>query len=396
MNELALRPGPGAQIFHRWFVQYNPFYFASALLVLAGAYLVTRDPGQWEDGHLALAAVIQLYEFALIAGAGLLFGLPGQRRPAVILGIVAMAFLFDPSGRTEGLASIGAHTLPAAVAWALLVGLKLALLGRALCVRLPAAHCALWILAGAFIALGPQLIAAGIGARVVLVAACWLGIALLAFALYARPRVGVEIALGDWGRVVLARLLKLAPTLWALMYWAHVLSWCGIYDLNLSPACFAPLLVLLPLLLRSETSVWIAIGMALGIASQWPGEFAAAAALLALGAAIKAYRAEWPRLYVAAALAAYLAAVWYVAGGLQFPPPQWLTLCAACALALLAWRYRLVSAVLAAALCGSPALAPVLPATLAHWGAVSLGAGFLALAAGLGVNWWSSRGQSQP
>jgi hypothetical protein len=369
-------------IFHRWFVQYNPFYFASALLVLAGVFLVTRDPDRWEEGHLALAAVMQLYELALIAGAGLLFGLRGQRRPAVILGMVAMAFLLDPSFRTEGLASIGADTLPAAVAWILLLGLKLALLGRALRVRLPLLHCALWILAGAVVALGPHLIGLGMRPAGVLVAACWLGIGLV---ILPAPKIAPEVALNEWGWLVLARLSRIAPMAWAALYWIHVLGWSGIYGVGLGPLCFAPLLVLLPLVMPREQLVWVVLAIGLAVASQRPAEFATVAALLALGAAIKAYRADWPRLYVAATLAAYLAAA-----GLQLPPPG-LALLAASVLALLAWHFRLASGALAAAACAAPALIPLLPQTLARWGTLSLGAGFVALAAGLSINYWASR-----
>lgn len=382
MNELVLRPPAGAPIFHRWFVQYNPFYFASALLVLGGVFLVTRDPDRWEDGHLALAAVIQLYELALIAGAGLLFALPGQRRPAVILAIVAMAFLFDPSFRTEGLASIGTHTLPASVAWILLAGLKLALLGRALRVRLPIGHSALWVLSAAFVALGPQSI--GLGARpgLVLVIGCWLGVALV---LLPAPNVESEVALDEWGRLVLGRLSRLAPIGWAALYWVHVVGWCGIYDLSPSPLCFAPLVVLLPLAMPREQLVWIVLAAALAIATQWPAEFSTVAALLALGAAVKAYRAGWPRVYVAATLTAYLGAA-----GMQLPPPA-LATAAAIVLLLIAWRFRLWSAVLAAVICVTPALMPLLPQSLARWGALSLGAGFAALAGGLWVNYRASR-----
>lgn len=369
-------------IFHRWFVQYNPFYFASALLVLAGVYLVARDPDRWEEGHLALAAVIQLYELALIAGAGLLFALPGQRRPGVILGIAAIAFLFDPSFRTEGLASIGAHTLPASVAWVLLLGLKLVLLGGALRVRLPLAHCALWILAGAVVALGPQLLGLGVRPAAVLTGACWLGILLV---LVPAPRVQPGVPLDEWGSLVLARLSRVAPLAWAALYWVHVIGWCGIYELGLTPLCFAPLVVLLPLVMPREQLVWIALAIGLAIASQRPPEFSTAAALLALGAAIKGWRADWPRLYVAATLAVYLAAA-----GLQLPP-SWLALAAASVLVMLAWGFRLWSGALAAAVCLAPAIIPLLPQSLARWGTLSLGAGFVALAAGLTVNYWASR-----
>src|SRR4051794_24529894 len=109
MARLVLRVSQGgamSALMHRWFVQYNPLYFASTLFVLLGVVLLTRDPLDWSHGQLTLAGLIQLYELALIGGAALLFNLPGQRRPAVILAIVALIFAFDITFRTQGLASV--------------------------------------------------------------------------------------------------------------------------------------------------------------------------------------------------------------------------------------------------------------------------------------------------
>jgi hypothetical protein len=322
VNEHALSPGVGEQLFHRWFVQYNPLYFASALCVLAGVFLLTRDLGDWDTGQLALAGVIQVYELALIAGAAFLFNLPGQRRPAVILGIAAIAFLYDVSFRTEGLASVGPHTLVMAIAWAVLAALKLTLLAHALRVSLPVAHWAGWVLGALAVALVPQLLAARLfDPGYVLIGACWAGLALAALAVWGVPDLRCEVTLDGWGRTVLNRVVRAAPLIWTGLYWTHVVTWCGIYELTLHPACFAPLVVLLPLVVRSEASAWILSAIVLGIAARWPAGFAYVAALLALGLTIKGWRAGWPRLYVAAVLVAYLACAAYLAGGLRIVPP---------------------------------------------------------------------------
>ena len=388
-----MAPEAGAHLFHRWFVQYNPLYFASALCVLGGVFLVTREPGNWDTGQLALAGVLQLYELALIAGAAILFNRPGQRRPAVILGIAAIAFLFDVTFRIEGLASVGTHTLPAGIVWAVLVAGKFELIGRALRVRLPAAHCTMWALGGLAIALGPQLLGSGsVDSKIVLTGACWLGLALAVLAVWGMPQICCEVPLDDWGRKVLARVARVAPVLWTALYWTHVVTWCGIYELKFSPACFAPVIILLPIVVRTEAAAWIVSAIALAFAAEWRAEFVYVAALLAFGLTIAAYRAGRPRLYVAAVIVAYLACAAYVAGGLRIvPPPLWLVLGATLVLVLLAWRYRLGSALAGAVLCGTPGVVPFLPVTSGQWGATLLGTGFVALAAGVAFNWWSSR-----
>ena len=85
------------RLLYRWFVEYNPLYFFSALCVLAGVLLVSRalPEAGLEGGRLILAGVVQLYELLLIGAAALLFRVAGQRRPAVMLAIVAIPFLFD-------------------------------------------------------------------------------------------------------------------------------------------------------------------------------------------------------------------------------------------------------------------------------------------------------------
>lgn len=337
-----------ARLLHRWFVQYNPLYFASALSVLLGVFLLTRDPPEWTSGQLVLAVVIQLYELGLIAGAAFLFNLPGQRRPAVILGLVAIAFLFDVTFRTEALASVGGGMVVPAVVWAMLLATKLALIARALRVRIPALQGALWTLAGVVVALGPQLLGEAIvDRRFLLIAACWIGLALPVASFGTRPGVHAQVALDDWGRTVLERIVHVAPVLWTALYWTHVAAWCGIYELRPTPACFAPLVVLVPFLWRRELATWTASAAALALASTRLEYLETVAVLLAVGLGLKAWRARMPRLYAAAAGAGFVAA----------------------------W----------------PLIAPWLPKKLAFWGATLLASGFAALAAGVGLNWWSSR-----
>ena len=84
---LALRSAAdgreGGGLLHRWFVQYNPLYFASALLVLAGLFLVATGLGVDDvQSHAAVAGIAQLYQFLLIGAAWRLLARTGSRRPA--------------------------------------------------------------------------------------------------------------------------------------------------------------------------------------------------------------------------------------------------------------------------------------------------------------------------
>jgi hypothetical protein len=322
---------------HRWFVQYNPLYFASALLVLSGVVLMTRDPLDWVHGQLVLAGLIQLYELALIGGAALLFHRPGQRRPAVILGIVALAFTFDLAFRTEGLASTG--VLPASLLWAALFATKLALLVRALRVRLPRLHAMAWTAGGLMLAVGPHFMT-----QAVLVAASWLGIALVGLVFCIPPRLTPRAVLDDWGRIVAARIGGFIPLFWALLYWLHIAAWCGIYEVRLTALCFLPAIAYAPFLVRGEGMTWLAGAVVLLAASLSPAHFTGIAIFLAVGLVAKALACGWPRLFIAAAAALAV-----------------------------------------------PLLLPWLPARAGQWGAILLAGGFAALGAGVALNWWSGR-----
>jgi len=117
-------------LLHYWFVQYNPLYCFSALCVLCGTFLVTNglETIGWEQGQILLTIVIQAYEILLLISTALLFRVAGQRRPAVILGIVEVFFLFDPTFQTMTIAHLGTTGLVMSTAWVVMVLVKLEIL----------------------------------------------------------------------------------------------------------------------------------------------------------------------------------------------------------------------------------------------------------------------------
>jgi hypothetical protein len=232
-------------ILHRWFVQYNPLYFASALLVLGGLFLVAGGLGVDDIGsHTAVAAIAQLYQFLLLGAARLLVSRPCGRRPALLLGLVTLVFLFDGALCSERLASAGRAALPVAAALGVLDVAKLALLCRLF--RLRGADGSFAVAASALFALPvlPHLVDAA-GGRDVVRDALHLGLssagaAMFAWALLRRRGWWSELVTDDWSATVLRRLETVLPFVVTGMSVVHVMAWSAYLSVPLSPAHGAP------------------------------------------------------------------------------------------------------------------------------------------------------------
>ena len=97
------------QLFYKWFVKYNPLYFISALCFVFGVFLVSRGMHKidWIDGQIILTAVIESYEILLLVGSFILYRKVSQNRPATILALLNIIFLFDCTFQTEHLSTLG-------------------------------------------------------------------------------------------------------------------------------------------------------------------------------------------------------------------------------------------------------------------------------------------------
>ncbi|MHC4778161.1 MAG: hypothetical protein ACYTFG_06235, partial [Planctomycetota bacterium] len=197
-----------------WFVRYNPLYFFSAFLVLGGVYFMSRglhDVG-WKGGEFLLTAVVQAYELLLIGACALLFRVARQKRPAVILAVVEIFFLFDWTFRTEALGTAGEAGGTAAAIWALLIPLKVCSLlwifelrVRPLLVIVPS-------LAAAVLALSPHVLTSFFARENEVHLVCtWVLVALASSFIVLRPRLEALTPLDRWGRFVLRRVEK---TIW--------------------------------------------------------------------------------------------------------------------------------------------------------------------------------------
>jgi hypothetical protein len=373
-------------LFHRWFVQYNPLYFFSALCVLAGVLLISRSLPEvgLDRGRLFLAGVVQLYELLLIGAAALLFRAAGQRRPAVMLAIVAIPFLFDWTFQTETLSVVGEAGIIAAAVWAALVPIKMLLLAWTFRLRGPAILLLILAVASAVVAGMPQVMnRTAIDAGLLHLGSLWLFAALVAAVLRLWPKVRSSEKLEPWGHTVLLRTLRAAGVMWAGLYLMHAGTWMIQFNVDPHPLQAVPFVLLLPFLIRHESLAWLSAAGAVAISTLYPTTVAPTAAFVGLLFVIHAYGLRQKRAYVGALLSFHIG-LWTTGwqGG-PFPPSDLLlSLITAAALLGVAWKSRLPTAVVAAVL-----VLLLVPRSILEWGITVLAIGFIALLAGVMINW---------
>ncbi|MBW2208009.1 MAG: hypothetical protein JRG79_13955, partial [Deltaproteobacteria bacterium] len=348
--------GPGETknfeaLLHYWFIQYNPLYFFSALCMLGGMFLLSRGLTEmdWHGGQLFLTGVVQTYEIILIAGAALLFRTQGQRRPAVILGLMEAFFLFDGTFRTEMIASLGSHGLVWAGAWMAMTALKLWAMVWAFRLKISASAFFLPLLAAFWIALFPQALErANIDKSWVHLLAIWYGVGLVMCAKFLKPRVGCTIMLDAWGRKVLRRSSMAAWGMWAGFYLFHLLIWSAMFHIPFTAAQAAPFILLL-FLLKGEIWAWSAGAAIIALSATFPGFVTPAAIIVGIFYVLKGGQDKRRRLYVGAVVSIYIG-VWTLGwtGGALPELNLWLNGTAIVVLLAMAWGLRLPSAIPAA------------------------------------------------
>ncbi len=271
-------------VLHRWFVQYNPLYFASALCILAGVFLVARELPQDAFGSkLGVAACTELYQLLLIGGAVVLLR-AGLKRPAAILGITAFVFILDVAFNGERLMSFmglmslepgmrARRAVPASIAFAMLGPIKLWLLARVFRLRSAGGPLAV---AGAVIFLLPllpyvvELESTTVSVRQGLyLGLSWLGAPVLGWAFTPNARRWTSAWTEDNPDPWLTRnIANVAPFLVTALYYAHVLGWSSLSDLSLSVAQLAPSVLVVTIALATrggpaEFVSWVGTGATL-------------------------------------------------------------------------------------------------------------------------------------
>lgn len=252
------------RLFHRWFIQYNPLYLLSAVLVLYGLYSIE---GAFADqrsitGHLVVLGVTELYSVALILGGAMLVRI-GLRRPAVFVALLAVVYQADPAFGTQSFALFGRIGALWSFVWLAMFVAKLHALGWALELEVSRSAKATASFAAAGLAAIPHLArhvdARGLG----MIVGLWL-FGLFAMGAWTSRAITSKRTLDGWGRTVLRRALLATWTIWGALAIGYALFWTNNYHLD--RATFVPIAMLLATrFLRRELSVFVAVAGTLGL-----------------------------------------------------------------------------------------------------------------------------------
>ncbi len=377
--------------FHRWFVQYNPLYFFSALCVVFGVFLVSRgmEETDWVRGEIILTGVIEIYETLLLAGAALLFRKGRQYRSAVILGIIEIVFLFDCTFQTEIIATFGYTGIVLTVAWIVMAALKLSVLIWVFRLKTSVSALAIPILAVAGIAGFPHILGqANVDKAAIHLIATWFGVGLAGFVILKRPEVNCDVLLDKWGETVLRRATSGAWMIWAGLYFYHIAIWLKLFDITPTISHITPFVLVPVFTSDSENGVWTGCLAAVAISLLNPAGVSLTALVVGIVFVMQAWRIRQNRLYVGAVISLHVAC-WTI-GWQNWPLPEmnlYLNLATALILLLMGWRMKLYSSFLSVAL-GTIAWWIITgPHSLFEWGILLLIIGFIALIAGVIISW---------
>ncbi len=242
------------RLLYRWFVEYNPFYVASAGCVVVGVNLISSGLGG--RGLLALLgvpAIAEAYAWALIASAAWLTR-TGSRRPAVMLALLVAIYQCDPTLHAETCAYLGALGALAAAVWlASFVG-KLYALAWALRLRLSRSALAVPTFGAIGLLTIPRCFNALDGFQLAALIAGFV-FALFAAAFWTRREVTSTAELDAWGRTVLHRGTRATWLIWAALALGRALFWFDEIEL-LSIALIPVAMLLSTRWIRSELGVW--------------------------------------------------------------------------------------------------------------------------------------------
>jgi hypothetical protein len=379
------------ELIYHWFVRYNPLYFVSAACFIFGVLLVSRGIQNinWIDGQILLTGVIELYQFGLLAGAFILFRIFNQRRPAVILAVMNIVFLFDCTYQTEHISSVQLIGEISTVIWVLLIALKITALIWIFRVKVPVIGMILPVLGAFGISAGPYLLYyTYIDAALIHLVMTWYGVILAVVYFWFHPTATCTKKLDQRCSTVLARITNAAWMIWAGFYLFHLISWIRFFDINVSLANMAPVFIILPFITDREELAWFGSLTSILLSLVNPPLFSINAFLVGLIFCAKACKDGHPRLYMGGILSFHFALTAAMWSGGPFPDSSlMMILFSALLLVAVGLVYRLISAFMIASIWVLIFWHPRGPRDILEWGGLFIGIGFLSLVTGVILNW---------
>jgi hypothetical protein len=277
------------RLMHRWFVEYNPLYLLSAMLVLVGLTLLSRAAADQGTAYAELGYVpiiAEGYAFSLIAGAALLTRI-GHRRPAVMLGLLTVLYQGDLTLLTERQIHLGPTGKLAAAGWLIVFVVKLYALAWALKLRLSQSFVAVSLaFAGGLVVL-PHYLSRSDATSKEAVVSGWI-FALLAALLWGRRGATSKVPLDAWQRKVLSRSLLATWTMWATLAMLHVAFWAEEFHVRLHLLIPAAMLLSTRWMKREQTVWSTALGTLVAVARFAPGALSEVALMAAVVLVLRA------------------------------------------------------------------------------------------------------------
>ncbi len=228
----AALPPVVQRLLYRWFIQYNPLYLLSAVLVLLGLFLMARgltnDASLW--GSFGVGIVTELYAAALIGGAALLTRI-GLRRSAVCVALIAVVYQGDLILSTEMYPLLPRLGALGSAVWLAVFVAKLLALAWALELRLSFSAIAIPTFGALGLAAIPYWARTVAAQTFTTIVAVWL-FALFAAGLWTSRRVTSRVALDAWGDTVLRRSTRATWLIWGGLAIGHVFFWIVQYDVH--------------------------------------------------------------------------------------------------------------------------------------------------------------------
>jgi hypothetical protein len=384
---------PLRRLLYRWFVQFNPLFTASALCVLGGVLVLSRAFGT--GAERALTVVVELYQWLLIGVAGLLYRRLLERRPAAILGVIAVVFAMDPTLQVSALAAAEDHVTT--LLWLGDFALKLQGLLWAFQLRASRAAQTIPVLGAALVAFVSTERVVGVDDDVLRIVMMYGTAALVAAARLAGVRVRSTIAFDEPGTMMFGRLVKSAAGV------AIVGATLQLVNVSLQlngAAIFAVVAAALgasTIALRDERALWtrIAVACFIGCLDIGSHDTTMVTAMLGLlSAALLAQPHLAPRVQVAGVLLG-VAAAWSMLSTTTVPLPA--VVGGSLALGALLFFRRAWSAIPALVVLNKVGLvhasaaaghlaSALLPSTGRGWGLLLVVAGFALLPLGVCVH----------
>jgi hypothetical protein len=343
----------------------------------------------WIDGQIILTAVIESYEIVLLTGSFILYRKISQYRPAIILAMLNIIFLFDCTFQTEHISTLGYLGGLSTLIWLLLFIVKLKMLMWIFRLKLPVIGFIVPILAAIGIAGTPYLLDyTNLDKSTIHLMITWYGVVLAVLVLWFRPGATSKDQLDPQGKVILLRISNAAWFIWGGLYLYHIISWIRLWDIVIPLANVAPVFIILPFITEEEGFTWAGCILAIIFAVSTPSLFWFTALLAGMVFYLKGWQNHQPRLYVGAILALHFSLSSIGGEGYLFTdPPLFLAVSTGFGLLAIGWIYRLISAFVVVLLGVFAFWNPRGPQGVFEWGSLLIGIAFATLIGGIILNW---------